>query len=346
MKVWNFGIVGAGVIGDFHARAIADLENGNLYAVCDTNFDRAKGLAEKYNCKAYDSYEQMLKEKEIDIVTIATPSGLHMEPTVAAAKARKHVLCEKPLDVTIERIDKMIAAHEEADTKLGGIFQARFADSLVPLRNAIKAGRFGTITYAGVYVPWWRTQEYYSNTWHGTWELDGGGALMNQSIHAIDMLCEMMPAEVESVLSFSSKIGHDDIETEDTSVAALKFSNGALGVIYGSTAAFPGRARRFEITGTKGSVVYEADRIVFWQFDEELGEDENIRKQFNSSNRADGSSDPKAISHVLHTRNFAEFIKSIETGEEFCLSPQQARKSVALIIDIYKSSMENNKNDY
>ena len=345
MKVWNFGVVGAGVIGDFHARAIADLENGNLYAVCDTNFDRAKQLAEKYNCKAFDSYEQMLKEKEIDIVTIATPSGLHMEPAVAAAKARKHVLCEKPLDVTIERIDKMIAAHEEADTKLGGIFQARFADSLVPLRDAIKAGRFGTITYAGVYVPWWRTQEYYSNTWHGTWELDGGGALMNQSIHAIDMLCEMMPAEVESVLSFSSKIGHDDIETEDTSVAAVKFSNGALGVIYGSTAAFPGRARRFEITGTKGSVVYEADRIVYWQFAEELPEDENIRKKFGTSERADGSSDPKAISHVLHTRNFEEFIKSIETGEEFCLSPQQARKSVALIIDIYKSSMENNKND-
>jgi len=287
----------------------------------------------------------MFEQQDIDIVTIATPSGLHMEPTVAAAKARKHVLCEKPLDVTIERIDKMIAAHERADTKLGGIFQARFADPLVEIRNAIKQGRLGTITYASVYVPWWRAQEYYSNTWHGTWELDGGGALMNQSIHGIDMLCDMMPAEVESVHGFSSKIGHEDIETEDTSVAALQFNNGALGVIYGSTASFPGRPRRFEITGNKGSIVYEADKIIFWQFAKELPEDEKIREKFGTSESADGSSDPKAISHVLHTRNFAEFIRSLETGEEFCLSPQQARKSVALIIDIYKSSMENNKND-
>jgi len=341
MKIWNFGIIGAGVIGGFHARAIGDLPNANLYAVCDTNIERAEKLAEEYNCKAFGSYNEMLEDNDIDIVTIATPSGLHMEPTIAAAKAGKHVLCEKPLEITTEKIDEMIAAHEKAGTKLGAIFQARFSDSLVPLRNAIKAGRFGVMTYAAVYVPWWRTQQYYSDTWHGTWELDGGGALMNQSIHAIDMLCEMMPAEVESVLSLTSKIGHDDIETEDTSVAALKFNNGALGVIYGSTASFPGRPRRFEMTGTKGSVVYEDDSIVFWKFDEELAEDENIRKQFGSSKHSGGSSDPKAISHVLHSRNFAEFIKSLETGESFCLNPQQARKSVALIRKIYKSAMEN-----
>ncbi|HPS54737.1 MAG TPA: Gfo/Idh/MocA family oxidoreductase [Sedimentisphaerales bacterium] len=341
MKKWNFGIIGAGVIGDFHARAIGDMGNGNLYAVCDSNINRAEEFAKKYNCKAFGSYQEMLKEKDIDVVTIATPSGLHMEPTVAAAEANKHVICEKPLDVTVERIDQMIEAHEKAGTKLGAIFQARFADSLVPLRNAIKNVRFGTITYAGVSVPWWRTQEYYSDTWHGTWELDGGGALMNQSIHAIDMLCEMMPAKVESVLAFSSKIGHEGIETEDTSVAALKFNNGALGVIYGSTASFPGRSRRFEMTGTKGSVVYEGDRIIFWQFENELPEDENIRKQFGGEKRADGSSDPKAFSHALHTRNFSEFIKSIETGGSFCLNPQEARKSVALIRKIYKSSMEN-----
>lgn len=341
MKKWNFGIIGAGVIGDFHARAIGDLPNANLHAVCDTNLERAEKLAEEYGCKAFGSYDEMLEDKDIDIVAIATPSGLHMEPTVAAAKAGKHVLCEKPLEVTIERIDEMVAAHEKAGTKLGAIFQARFSDSLVPLREAIKAGRFGVMTYAAVYVPWWRTQEYYSDTWHGTWDLDGGGALMNQSIHAIDMLCEMMPAEVESVLGLTSKIGHDDIETEDTSVAALKFNNGALGVIYGSTASFPGRPKRFEMTGTKGSVVYEDDSVVFWKFNEELAEDENIRTKFGSSKHSGGSSDPKAISHVLHSRNFAEFMKTLETGEEFCLNPEQASKSVALIREIYKSSMEN-----
>ena len=247
MKTWNFGIVGAGLIADFHAMAIGDIPNAKLTGCCDKVPDKANKLADKFNVKAFDDYEEMLKSEDIDIVTIATPSGFHMEPTVAAAEAGKHVICEKPMEITLERIDTMIEAHEKSGTHLGGIFPYRFNDMMVPLREAINSGRFGVITYASIYVPWWRTDEYYKDSWHGTWKLDGGGALMNQSIHMVDMLCDVMPP-IESLQAFTATLGHPQIETEDTATAVLRYTNGALGVIYGTTASYPGQFRRFEIS--------------------------------------------------------------------------------------------------
>ena len=157
MKNWNFGIIGAGLIADFHAKAIDDIPQAKLVGFYDIVSERAEKLADKYSCRAFGSYEDMLGSKEIDIITIATPSGLHMEPAVAAAQAGKHVICEKPLDITLERIDAMIDAHQKAGTVLGGIFQNRFSDAMTPLREAINSRRFGVITYAGVYIPWWRS---------------------------------------------------------------------------------------------------------------------------------------------------------------------------------------------
>lgn len=220
MKTWNIGVIGAGLIADFHARAIGDIANAKLAGFCDIISSRSKKLADKYSCRTFQKYEDMVNSDKIDIVTIATPSGFHMEPVVAAAKAGKHVMCEKPLDVTLERIDAMIDAHKKAGTRLGGIFPFRFNDGMKPLKEAINSGRFGVITYAAVYVPWWRSDEYYKNSWHGTWKLDGGGALMNQSIHMIDMLCDVMPP-IESLQAYTSTLGHPEIETEDTAVAVL-----------------------------------------------------------------------------------------------------------------------------
>ena len=164
MKKWKFGIIGAGLIADFHARAINDIDNAQLTGFCDIVPELAEKLAEKYSCKAFKSHQDMLSTEEIDIVTIATVSGAHMEPVIAAAQAEKHVLCEKPLEITLDRIDAMIQAHNKSGTVLGGIFQNRFCPAMVPLRQAINSGRFGIITYAGVYVPWWRTDEYYKDS--------------------------------------------------------------------------------------------------------------------------------------------------------------------------------------
>ncbi len=347
MKTWNFGIIGAGLIADFHARAIADISNAKLVACCDRIPDRAEKLANKFGATAFGSYEEMLTSDEIDIVTIATPSGFHMEPTIAAAKAGKHVICEKPLDITLERIDAMIEAHEKSGTRLGGIFPYRFNDMMAPLREAINSGRFGVITYAGIYVPWWRSDEYYKDSWHGTWKLDGGGALINQSIHMVDMLCDLMPP-IESLQAYTATLGHK-IETEDTAVAILRYTNGALGIIYGTTASYPGQFRRFEITGTKGTVINVENSITLWQFADERPQDKKIRRKFGQIKGGGGVSDPAAITHDNHTRNFKAFLDALESGAPALscesknggwISGKEARKAVEVILAIYKSAKE------
>ncbi|MFQ6035917.1 MAG: Gfo/Idh/MocA family protein, partial [Sedimentisphaerales bacterium] len=189
------------------------------------------------------------------------------------------------------------------------------------------------------YVPWWRTDEYYKDSWHGTWKLDGGGALMNQSIHMVDMLCDLMPP-VESVHAFTATLGHPQIETEDTAVAVLRFTSGALGIIYGTTASYPGQFKRFEITGTKGTVVYLEDSFTVWQFAEEKPEDEQIRKQFGQVKGLGGVADPAAITHELHARNFKAFIDALESDKDFPLTGTEARKAVELILAIYKAAKE------
>jgi predicted dehydrogenase len=339
VKIWNLGIIGAGVIADFHARAINDIPNAKLIGFCDTIAEKAEELAKQYSCRAYSDYEQMLSDDKIDIVTIATPSGVHLEPTVAAAKAGKHVLCEKPLEITLERIDAMINAHEQAGTSLGCIFQVRFTEAIESLRDAIDQGRFGTITYAGAYVPWWRTDEYYKDTWHGNWKLDGGGALMNQSIHMIDMMVNIMGLP-ECVHAFVNNIGHPGIEAEDTAVANLRFKNGTLGIIYGTTSSYPGQYKRFEITGNKGTAVFLEDNYTVWQFEDERPEDIKIMEKHVQVQSEGGKSDPKAISHDLHTKNIQAFIKSLDEKSKFRLDGYEGRKSVELILSIYESAKE------
>ncbi len=339
MKIWNFGIVGAGLIADFHARAIGDIAGAKLVGFCDCVPERAEQLAKNYSCRTFENYQQMVASDAIDIVTIATPSGFHAEPTIAAAQAGKHVICEKPLDITLERIDTMIEAHRKSGTRLGGILPYRFNDAMIPLREAINSGRFGTITYAGVYVPWWRSDEYYQDSWHGTWKLDGGGALMNQSIHMIDMLCVLMPP-IESIQAFAEKLGHPQIETEDTAVAVVRFANGVLGIIYGTTASYPGRFRRFEITGTKGTVVNLEDSFTVWQFAEEKPQDKQIREKFKLVEVPGGVADPAAITHKTHTRNFQAFIDALEQDRDFEIDGAEARKAVEVILAIYKSAGE------
>jgi predicted dehydrogenase len=339
MKVWNIGIIGAGVIADFHARAIGDIENAKLTGFCDGGSGRAKELAEKYSVKAFADYQQTVESDYVDIVAITTPSGFHLEPAVAAAEAGKHVICEKPLEVTLQRCDAMIEAHKKSGTLLGGIFQSRFNDCLVPLKEAIAGGRFGKITYAGAYIPWWRADEYYKDSWHGTWKLDGGGALMNQSIHTVDLLIDLM-GPVESVQAYIGALGHD-IETEDTSTAAVRFVNGVLGVIYGTTASYPGQSRRIEITGTGGTAVYLDDSFGVWQFAEEREEDEQIRRKFGEAgSKTGGASDPTAISYQGHRRNIQAFIDSLESGRPFVLSGEESRKAVEVVLAIYKSAKE------
>jgi UDP-N-acetyl-2-amino-2-deoxyglucuronate dehydrogenase len=336
-KTWNFGIVGAGLIADFHARAIGELPNARLAGFFDSAAGKARQLADKHRTRAYESLETMLADSGIDIVTIATPSGAHAEPVIAAARAGKHVLCEKPMEITLERIDEMIAAHWEAGTTLGGIFQNRFNPAMVPLRQAVAEGRFGRITYAAVFVPWWRNDEYYAGSWRGTLAMDGGGALMNQSIHMIDMLLDIA-GPVRRVSAFTATLAHK-IEAEDTAAAVLEFANGALGQIYGTTASWPGRFKQFEMTGTRGTVVYVEDTFTEWRFADERAEDAEVRSRFGKVQSGGGGvADPAAIGHQNHARNFAAFLEALEADRPFEIDATPAREAVELILAIYQSA--------
>ena len=339
MKIWKFGIIGTGLIADFHALALQSLPNAELVGFWGTNPEKTAKLTLKFGCKSWENYQQMLASDEVEIVIIATPSGVHLEPAVEAARNGKHVICEKPLEITLGRIDEMIKAHAQAGTRLGGIFNYRYYDAVKPLKLAIDSGRFGTISYASVHVPWWRSEAYYKDNWHGTRELDGGGALMNQSIHMIDLLQYMM-GPVNSLFSYTATLAHS-IEVEDTAAAILRFKNNALGVIYGTTASFPGQFRRMEITGTKGTVVMVENSYQVWQFADELKEDNEVLKKFGQIEGGGGVSDPGAIPFEPHTRNIAAFITSVENNQTFEIEGPEARKSVEIILAIYESAKTN-----
>jgi len=247
MKTYGFGIICFGMISDFHSPSNSDLEHGQLVAVSSRNADNAKRLTDKYNIEGYADYTEMLKRDDLDIVCVCTPSGAHLEPAVAAAEAGKHVIVEKPLEITLQRCDEIIQACDEAGVRLCAIFNSRFTEGAQLIKSTIDSGRFGKLTLGDAYIKWYRSQEYYdSGGWRGTWTLAGGGALMNQSIHSIDLLQYFM-APVKSVQAFTDTLAHERIDVEDVAVAALRFDIGAFGVIEGTTAAYPGLFEKTEI---------------------------------------------------------------------------------------------------
>ncbi|MEX1239353.1 MAG: Gfo/Idh/MocA family oxidoreductase [Cyclobacteriaceae bacterium] len=339
MKNWKFGIIGTGMIADVHARAIQSLGNATLVGVCGSNSLKTLNLSVKYQCKAFSNYKEMLHSSEIDIVTIATPSGAHMEPVIEAATKGKHVLCEKPLEISTDRIDMMIAAHGQAATYLGGIFNYRYNPVIVHLNEAIKDERFGKITHASVRVPWWRDEEYYRDSWHGTWLLDGGGALMNQSIHMVDTLQYLM-GPIDCLQGYAATLKHS-IEVEDTVTAIVKFKNGALGTIYGSTASFPGQFRTLEISGSEGTVIVVENSLKMWQFARYREGDKEIMEKYGKIDGGGGVSDPKAISFESHARNVSAFIAAIQAKRKFEVEGSEARKAVEIVQAIYESSRQN-----
>jgi len=338
---YGFGIVGLGLIADFHAKAIQAISGGrsSLVACCSRSAEKAQGFSKKYGCTGYTDIDKFLAHPGLDIVSLCTPSGAHLEHSLAAAKVGKHVIVEKPLEITPERCDKIIEACEKAKVSLAGVFQSRFSEVAGIVKKTVDQGRFGTLVLGDAYVKWFRSQEYYDDGgWHGTQSLDGGGALINQSIHAIDLLQWFM-GPVESVQAFTGTIGHKRIEVEDNAVAALRFRNGAFGVIEGSTSVYPGFLKRIEISGTKGSVILEEETLKAWDFAEGLPEDEEIREKFGAGvETGGGAADPAAISFEGHRRQFEEFITSLEQGRSPLVDGREAKKAVEIIQAIYTSA--------
>jgi predicted dehydrogenase len=336
---YGFGIIGCGMIANFHAKAIGDLRGAKLVACYDAVTQSAERFAGQTGCRAYERLDQMLADPAVHIVTVCTPSGAHLEPAVAAARAGKHVIVEKPLEVTLPRCDKVIGACADAGVVLSTIFPSRFHESSRLIKQAIDKGRFGRLTMGDAYVKWYRTQQYYdSGAWRGTWKLDGGGALMNQAIHSVDLLTWLM-GPVESISAQTATLALENIEVEDVAVASLRFANGALGVLEASTAAYPGYLKRIEIHGSAGSAVLEEEDIKVWDFQKELKSDQALRERMAGRTKTGGgAADPSAIGHHGHAAQFKDVLQAIKQGTSPAIDGAEGRRSVEIILGVYKAA--------
>jgi predicted dehydrogenase len=344
---YGIGIVGCGMIADFHAQAIEAMKGGHLACVFSRSKANADRVAKAYNCASYQDYKAFLEHPGLDIVAIAAPSGAHLEPCVQAAKSGKHIICEKPLEVTLERVDRMIRACEEYRVMLAGIFPRRFNEATAVFKQAVDTGRLGKITLADAYIKWYRTQEYYdSGDWRGTWKLDGGGALMNQSIHTIDLLY-YLAGEVESVCAYADRTIHDGIETEDNAVAIVKFKNGALGVIEGSTSCYSatGHPAEVHLCGSQGSVFMRDNSFTVWDFKKKKPSDKKIMPKYRAGagEIGAGAADPKAIDFIGHRKCFEDAVRSLKSGKKPLIDGPEARKSIEIILAIYRSALTGGK---
>jgi predicted dehydrogenase len=332
----GFGFIGAGAIAHFHAKAVAASRGGALIGVASRSLGSARAFAAEHGIGfATDDVKELLKQPGLDAVCITTPSALHLEPALAAIRARKHLMIEKPLDSTVEGTDHILDEAARAGVRVGSIFQARFGDAARQLKAAIDAGRFGRLVLARCYVKWNRTTGYYTG-WKGRLAEDGGGVIMNQAIHGVDLLQWFAGMPVE-VFAWATQRVHR-IESEDTCVAALKFADGAFGTIEGTTATWPGWSRRIEICGEHGSAVMEDDDITRWDFRVELPEDPKIRALRESTTMGSGAAAPMNIKFEGHLRQIQDFIDGIRENRPFFIEGAEARKAVALVRAIYDSA--------
>jgi UDP-N-acetyl-2-amino-2-deoxyglucuronate dehydrogenase len=332
----GFGFIGAGAIANFHARAVAAARGARLIGVVSRQHSTAQAFAREHGIGfASDSLPELLAQPGLDAVCITTPSALHLEPALAAIRAGKHLMIEKPIDATVEGTDHILAEAEKTGVRVGSIFQARFGDGARQIKAAIDAGRFGRMVLASCYVKWNRTAAYYTG-WKGKLSEDGGGVIINQAIHGVDLLQWFAGMPVE-VFAWSTQRVHA-IESEDTCVAALKFASGAFGTIEGSTAVWPGWSRRIEICGEHGSVVMEDDDIAHWDFRVSKPADEKIRAMRESAAMGSGAAAPMNIKIEGHQRQIQDFIDGIREKRPFFIEGREARKAVALVRAIYDSA--------
>ena len=335
----GFGIWGTGMIAEFHAKALAEIPGVKVVAATNRTPAKAQEFATKYGCAAVATPEALLAHPDVDIVCLCTPSGDHLAPAMACARAGKHVVVEKPLEVTLARCDALIAACAQANVTLAGILPRRFGAGAVALKAALAAGRFGQLTLAGALIPWWRTQAYYdSAAWRGTFALDGGGALMNQGIHTVDLLVWLM-GPATKVSATAGLVAHAGIEVEDIATGWIEFANGARATIAASTACWSatGFPAEIRVHGTKGAAVLRDDKLTAFEFDPALPADATVLAPTTEGGGA-GANDPKAIGHAWHRANLEEAIASIRAGRKPAVDGAEGRKAVELILALYQSA--------
>jgi len=330
----NIGIVGVGNIADIHAQALQESSNSGLISVYSRNKENVKIFAEKYEITAYTNWDKFISDAKLDCVSVCTPNGTHLDYGAKAAKAKKHVIVEKPIEVTLERAKKLIAVCKEHRVGLAVIYQNRFLNGIGNLKEEIDKNILGKLFMGSAFVKWFRPQEYYdSGAWRGTIALDGGGVLINQGIHTVDLLQWLM-GDVKTIYAQAGTFTHK-LEGEDNVVATLTFNNGALGVIEASTSVQPAQARRIEIHGEKGSIVIKGDEIDLSIAGK--GEDHDM----NALQSAGASSPLAGFSIEPHQKQFEAIVQAIKSNNIPPVSGEESLKSLAIVKAIYESSKTN-----
>ncbi|HZA71598.1 MAG TPA: Gfo/Idh/MocA family oxidoreductase [Propionibacteriaceae bacterium] len=348
----RFVLVGAGVIGKQHSQVVTELADRiDLVAVVDVHPDRAEKVAAEHGAATFASLTQALTEVDTDVVSICTPTGTHGPLAIEALRAGRHVIIEKPAEITLAKTDEIIAAQREAGTLVAVISQHRFDRSTEIAVAAIERGALGRLTSGIASIDWWRGQSYYdSGDWRGTWELDGGGALMNQGVHTVDLLVATLGRPVE-VFAYTGTLAHQRIEVEDVAVGVVRFESGALGVLHATTAAYPGLSARLQVHGDKGSVVIDNDELAFIHLSspDSDAEEKMMGKVDTSENQvanyvtepkagASAGSDPGALWIDSHRRQYENFLATLAGQETLRVDLETNRQAIAIITGAYESA--------
>lgn len=331
----HLGILGAGNISDTHARAALAIPGLAIAAVHGENAAKAERLAATCGGTAYADLEGFLRHRPMDLVAIGSPSGRHAEQVVACGRAGLHVLAEKPLGLTTAEVDRMVEECERAGVRLGVFFQDRCQPDFVRLKAFLGAGGLGRVHLATAHVKWYRPPEYYSaSRWRGTWALDGGGAVMNQGIHTLDLLLWLL-GDVRRIQAATRTAAHA-IEVEDTAAAVLEFTSGTVGTYEATTAAYPGYQRRVEISGEQGTVVIEHDRVVA----ADLRPGAPPFEASGSAGPAESAASPVVSDPSPHRRVIEDFLEAIRAGGRPACDGREGRRSVALVQALYASARD------
>ena len=337
----GFGIIGCGAVGAWHCIAAQAAPSAALVGVADAFPASAQKFSERFGVPAYATVDDMLRDPKIQCVSICTPSGLHADLAVRAAEAGKHILVEKPMALTVEDADRIIEAGERCGVKIGVVFQARTKDSTRILKELVDSGKLGRMITADCFMKYYRSPEYYlQGGWRGTWKMDGGGALMNQGIHSVDLL-QYLAGPVKSVYGVARTLARQ-IEVEDTVVAALEFRSGALGLIQATTAIYPGYPRRLSISGTSGTVTISDDYFAEWDIKDYPKPDEIVL----GIPEDNGASDPMNFGTEGHEAHVEDMADAILNDHDPMVTAREGRKAVEIIRAVYESSRTGRRIDF
>ncbi len=327
MKV---GMIGTGAISHKHALAYRNI--GYRITVCtDISPEAGRKFAATYGAEFVPAYEDVCAHPDVDFVDVCTFPDFRLQPIEIAAKHGKAVQVQKPISTNLETARRMIDVAKAAGIVLGVVSQHRFDDSTIFVKKAIQAGRLGKILQADAYVKWWRSAEYYSRPIKGSWKVEGGGALINQAVHQVDVL-QYLAGGVDEVFGYWQLAARHKIESEDVISALFKYKSGATGVLQSSTAMWPGYSERIELHGTKGSCIFTGDKLTAWDVENDEGEPAPVEKDVMS-----GSSDPMAIPLTPFERQFLDFGNAVQAKSTPLVSGEEGYNALAIVLGVYES---------